>query len=232
MPPLPPEEQALLGGGATEKRVRAFTLGRHCAREALRMLAQSGQSERAIAFGAMANREAVIGPAFEADAIPAVLRGAGRAPLWPRGCVGAITHTGEYAAAAAASSAIYLGIGLDLERVGRGTARLAERILRPEEREPPRAESPEEQGQRITTIFSAKESIYKALNPVTGIFLGFQDAAVKLDASPENCGGSFAWTLHKSCAPQLKRGFSGWGAYARRDNLVLTGVWVTLDGLK
>ena len=213
LPTLPPAEQALLGGSASEKRVRDFCMGRTCARAALERLEKDGGA---------------IGTELEEDSnLPPIGRVRGRAPQWPVGIVGAITHTGGFAAAAVARSTQYFGIGLDLERLRRGVPRLARRILRPEEQallgEQPQAA----QDGYITTIFSAKESIFKALNPATGIYLGFQDAAVELEPPGNSGGGEFSWTLRKYYTSALKTGFVGHGRYTRQDNMVLTAVWVT-----
>ena len=201
---LLPEENALLGLTASAKRRRDFTLGRCCARTAL---ARLGHGEP--------------GPAP-----PPILRGEGRKPRWPPGIVGAITHTGGFAAAAVAADGDYLGIGLDLERLGRRTQRLSRKILRPEERLELEALPAEKRDTQATVIFSAKESIYKALNPATGVYLGFQDARIALSGPPDAAEGALNWRLCKSCGPALPAGFTGEGRYARRGDFVLTAVWV------
>ncbi|GAB3946415.1 hypothetical protein GCM10027614_39920 [Micromonospora vulcania] len=65
-------EQACLGERAVESRRRDFTAGRVCARRAMADLG------------------------LPASAVPAA---ADRAPVWPAGVVGAITHTTGYCAA-------------------------------------------------------------------------------------------------------------------------------------
>jgi len=215
--PLRTRERNLLGAGASEKRVRDFTLGRHCAREALSKLLNPRNPEET--------------GMVEQTGLPEILRSRGRTPLWPLDIRGSITHTGDYAAAAVAHADCYFGIGLDLERRRGGMQRLASRILRPEERELLRALPPTEQDCWLTTVFSAKESIYKALNPATGIYLGFQDASVELKKADNLEDGGFSWRLHKNCGTLLNSGFEGRGRYARRDNMVLTAVWVTGEEL-
>ncbi len=203
-PALLPQERAVLGKAASGRRVKDFTLGRQCAREALARLA---------------------GHPPGTGATP-VLRAAGRAPSWPAGVVGAITHTGGRAAAAVAAEAGYLGIGLDLERLRRGSPRLARRILRPAEQETANALGDAERDGWVTAIFSAKESIFKALNPATGVFLGFQDASVELESPPETGIGVFRWRLHRACGAKLPEGFTGEGRLACRGGHGLTAVWV------
>ncbi len=196
-----PEERALLGPNVSERRLREFALGRACAREAVAAL-DPRHAQRPI------------------------LRAAGRAPRWPAGIVGAITHTGGSAAAAAAQEALYLGVGLDLEARPRGSERLARRILRPAERERLAGLPPEQFAGRVAVIFSAKESIYKALNPATGIYLGFQDAEIEGLPGPEAGSGELRWRLLRACGPALPAGYEGRGRFAAHGGLVLTGVWV------
>ena len=205
---LLPGERALLGDSASARRRRDFALGRHCARTALAKL-----------------RDGVADDAEGSEA-PAILRGEGRMPLWPEGVVGAITHTGGKAAAAVAAQTDYLGIGLDLERMARRAGKLAGRILRPEEQTELEGLSDEAREARVTLAFSAKESIYKALNPATGIYLGFQDARIEFLAPAGEAEGELRWRLHKACGPTLPEGFSGQGRFAVREAFVLTAVWV------
>src|SRR5689334_18679792 len=84
---LLPEEAAQLGR-AVEKRVREFTTARTCARRALGKLG-----------------------------LPAapILRGPNRAPSWPPGVVGSITHCRGYRAAAVALQRDVLTVGIDAE---------------------------------------------------------------------------------------------------------------------
>ena len=146
-------------------------------------------------------------------------------PNWPAGILGAITHTGGLAAAAVTAEEDYLGIGLDLERLGRRTQRLSSKILRPGERRELEALPEEQRDNRATLIFSAKESIYKALNPATGVYLGFQDARIDLNGPDDAAEGALNWRLCKACGPAFPEGFTGEGRYARRGDFVLTAVW-------
>ncbi|MCH7478107.1 MAG: 4'-phosphopantetheinyl transferase superfamily protein, partial [SAR324 cluster bacterium] len=78
----------------------------------------------------------------------------------------------------------------------------------------------------LGAIFSAKESIFKALNPATGVFLAFQDAELESLPVAEGNEGPFTWRLHRSCGPALPVGFVGKGKLAFRGDCVLTAVWV------
>jgi 4'-phosphopantetheinyl transferase EntD len=63
-------------------------------------------------------------------------------------------------------------------------------------------------------LFSCKESVYKTWYPVTGEWLGFEDAELEFGA------GSFTARLHKSAAGLT--GFSG--RWLVRDGLVLSAI--------
>lgn len=103
-----------------------------------------------------------------------------KAPLWPSGTVGSITHSGDLAAALVAPAARYQGIGLDAERqleLARAE-RLAPQILTPDERSQMTALPASQRAHFVTTAFSLKESLFKALFPLVGVRFYFQDAQV------------------------------------------------------
>lgn len=178
-----------------------FTLGRSCARAALASLDPS------------------------LGGLP-LLRGGDRTPRWPEGYVGAITHHKGRAATAVARRADYTGIGLDLEAQRPLSAGMRGRLLRPEERA--RLEGLKGPAAELLAmiVFSAKESIYKCLHPVTGVYLGFQDAEVfdTVETAPDQ--GTLRWRLDKDCGPRFPAGYEGLGAYALQPGFVLTGLWV------
>jgi 4'-phosphopantetheinyl transferase EntD len=150
---LPAEE--FLVAASVAKRTREVTNARSCARRAL---AELGRPERPI------------------------LRGGKGEPLWPAGVVGSITHTTGYYAAAVADADKVRSIGVDAEvhdalpdgvldhiAFGPELTRLAAL----------RAQDGDIWWDRL--LFSAKESVYKAWFPLTGRWLGFEDADLTLD---------------------------------------------------
>lgn len=149
---LLPEEQAGLGDRAVTSRRREFTAGRVCARRAISVL----------------GRPPV-----------AVPTAANRAPVWPAGVVGAITHTRGYCAAAVARADEIRSVGLDAEQHRPLSPGVVSAICLPEEealfpRLPSGVSWP-------TVVFSAKETVYKVWHPVVGTWLDFHDATVTLD---------------------------------------------------
>ncbi|SCG46982.1 4'-phosphopantetheinyl transferase EntD (siderophore biosynthesis) [Micromonospora echinaurantiaca] len=185
--PLAEEAEAVARAGAGRRG--EFLTGRACARRALAR------------FG--------VPPV----AIP---RGADRAPRWPAGFVGSITHCRGYRGAAVARRADLLAVGVDAEPHRPLPPRVAERVLLPAERRWLRGQPP---GAALDTVlFSAKESVYKVWHPVTGRWLGFRDALVRLDPA-----GTFTVELLVP-APDCLRGITG--RFRIGDGLVLTAAAV------
>ncbi len=110
--------------------------------------------------------------------IPAL--GEDRAPLWPAPLVGAITHSHGRAAALVGHRDQWQGLGLDYEAwlAPRRALRLAGEILTEQERQALQGLDEAEQARRITLTFSVKESLFKALYPLTGRRFYFQDATL------------------------------------------------------
>ena len=169
----------------------AAVLGRiadhqHSLLPAERLAAPRENGARALAFssGRRVAREAlrIIGVVDW----PIVRRG--RAPTWPSDVVGSIAHSRTLALAATARTTTFSGIGVDIETPGRVTPKVAERVLTPAERS--RLPAPEWR----TALFSAKESVYKAINPQTGEYLALGDVEITLD------GQTFQARTTRSCA--------------------------------
>lgn len=129
----------------------------------------------------------------------------GRRPAWPAGAVGSIAHTGALAAAAVGSSRRFRGLGLDLESETAVSPRVAGRVLSADER----AWLPAAEWR--TMLFCAKEAVYKAVNPIIGEFLGFQDVELDVDAQQ----GGFRATCRgaKRSAPAIAAGRGCWARY-------------------
>lgn len=173
-PALFAQEEAALGPRAVQQRRVLFALGRAAARDAL----------------------AELGVA----AVP-IGRGADGAPAWPAGVVGAISHSHEVAIAVAGWRSDYVGLGVDVEELGRGVrADIARLVCRPEE-----MEWVDVAGgmQKLIMLFSAKEAVFKALYPIERVWLGFEDA--ELTWQPER--GSFLARVLKRFGEGYPEGF-------------------------
>jgi enterobactin synthetase component D len=140
-------------------------------------------------------------------------------PLWPAGFTGSITHSGPCAAAAVACTDDYLALGLDLEPLvtDQAAQRLQTRILTPNERDRFQSALTAQPDELVTTVFSLKESLFKALFPVTGRRFWFQDAQVTALKSDSAC-----LQLNKTLAPEFPAGRKFDAAISRIEHGILT----------
>lgn len=149
-----PEEEAVIAR-AVGKRRREFTTTRACARTALGRLGL--------------------------PPVP-IVPGPRGAPQWPAGVVGSMTHCAGYRACAVARDQDLITIGLDAEPHGQLPGGVLEAVSLAEERERLAALAATVPGTHWDRmLFSAKESVYKAWFPLTGRWLGFEDASVTID---------------------------------------------------
>ena len=100
----------------------------------------------------------------------------GRAPIWPSGQMGAITHSKKYAGAIVSTE--LRGVGLDFEEVGRIQPKLYAKLFTKDEESWLRQQTRPEAS---TIIFSAKESVYKGIFPILKRYVGFQEVEIELD---------------------------------------------------
>jgi enterobactin synthetase component D len=150
---LLPDEAALLSERAVDKRRSEFLLGREAAHRALEQLGRSVRTP--------------------------ILKGKHREPLWPEGFCGSITHAGDLAAAAAAPLTQIVSLGLDIEQIlpDRGTSVRA--VIGSADECAWIEEQPDLINFRSLLLFSAKESLYKAIFPFCKSFLPFSVAEMK-----------------------------------------------------
>jgi 4'-phosphopantetheinyl transferase EntD len=149
-----PEEQQYLSRAAP-KRIHEFAAGRACGRAALSHLGY-------------------------ADV--ALLMSADRAPRWPAGATGSITHTDTFCAAVVAPSRQIRALGLDVEPAQSVKPQLWRRICTAQELALLRAQDEPSALAAATLIFSAKEAFYKCQYTLTQEWLGFADISITIDA--------------------------------------------------
>ncbi|WP_164860667.1 4'-phosphopantetheinyl transferase superfamily protein [Rhodococcus sp. X156] len=109
----------------------------------------------------------------------AILPGDRGAPQWPAGVVGSMTHCEGYRGAAVALAAHVHGVGIDAEPHGPLPDGVLDVISLPVEREWLAQAPPGVHWDKL--LFSAKESTYKVWFPLTGRWLGFEDAHISID---------------------------------------------------
>ncbi|MFE9426846.1 4'-phosphopantetheinyl transferase [Kitasatospora sp. NPDC006697] len=164
-----PEEAAEVAN-AVEKRRQEFAGVRECARTALGRLGVPPQ--------------------------PLLHRGEGpgwaaKAPRWPDGIVGSMTHCQGYRGAVVARVGEIASVGVDAEPHGPLPEGVEDVVTLPAEREALArlaAERPEVHWDRL--LFSAKESVFKTWFPLTDRWLGFEECELIPAAD-----GSFAARL-------------------------------------
>lgn len=178
-------------GRAVEKRRREFVTGRGLARDAL---GQLGVTAGAIGSGSQGE------------------------PLWPAGVVGSITHCAGFRACAVARSTHALGIGIDAEPDLPLPAGVVGDVVHGRERDLLGCDLGADPGR---LLFSAKEAVYKAWFPLTGRWLGFDDAEVSVDAG----AGTFHAVLRVDATPL--RTFAG--RWTVEHGIVCTAVVVPLQ---
>jgi 4'-phosphopantetheinyl transferase EntD len=188
---LLPAEEHLIAKSVASRQ-REVTYARTCARRAL---AELGRPPVAIARG----------PKGE--------------PGWPAGVVGSLTHTKGYYAAAVAEATAVRSLGIDAEQHDVLPDGVLPHIAFGPELPMLRSLGGDLHYDRI--LFSAKESVYKTWFPLTGRWLGFEDAELTLDPAGTftarilidgagTDGGPPLTTLH--------------GRFAVRDSFVLTAI--------
>ena len=123
-----------------------------------------------------------------AQALP---RGPDRAPQWPRGWQGSITHCRGLCLAVAGPSDTWQGLGLDAEPEAALDAALWDTILRPDE--------PAQDGWAALAHFVAKEAAYKAQYALSRRLIGFHD--LRLDIAQDRFRATFTTEV-----PPLPRG--------------------------
>lgn len=158
-----PQEEALIAR-SVDKRRREFVGARHCARQAMRSLG--------------------------VDPAP-ILKGERGAPIWPHGLVGSLTHCDGYRGAVLGYRLQVRSLGIDAEPHDRLPDGVLDAVaLAEEQRRIAAATDDDVHWDRV--LFCAKEATYKAWFPLTGRWLGFEDAHITFERDPSGAtAGTF-----------------------------------------
>lgn len=174
---------------AVRKRQAEYLSARLCARQAL--LLQTGQAQ-----------------------IPQQQEQS-RVPIWPEHSCGSISHSHGISAAIVGDNTLWQSLGIDIEKplsIERAL-RLHSSILTPTEQKFYQSLDEQSAVWYLTYVFSFKESLFKALNPLTGVYFTFQDAQV-LDFDVAEIGStrlqlckqlSTAWSVGSEVEGQFAR---------------------------
>jgi len=191
------EQEREAVAGAVDRRVAEFAAGRVCARAALSVL---GFTE-----------------------LP-LLPGADRAPQWPVGVTGSISHTDGYCVAVAGYTGKFSGLGVDAERCDRLHQSLWQLAFRSDEIASLNALDEAHRLAIATTMFSAKEAFYKCQYSITRSWLDFKDATVHLKSDAFSISlreGLESLSSHIRCAN---------GRFTRVGDLIVAAIAIG-DGL-
>lgn len=111
-----------------------------------------------------------------------LLRGKDRAPLWPLGVSGSISHSKDTALCTANHTSAMSGIGIDIEAQmpAKHAFELQDNIISEMEYVLLHQQQQQQQTfeQLLTLVFSAKESLFKALYPQVRRYFDFLDARI------------------------------------------------------
>jgi len=140
-----------------------------------------------------------------------------RSPIWPTGIHGSITHGKGWAAAVVAAEGTCRSLGLDQEALleDERAERLMGEILTPAERE---RLAPGQLGLTVTLTFSFKESLFKALYPLTRQRFYFEHAEVLAWSAD----GLARLRLLTDLSPQWRHGAEVEGQFCLQDGHLLS----------
>lgn len=140
-----------------------------------------------------------------------------RSPIWPTGIHGSITHGKGWAAAVVAAEGTCRSLGLDQEALldDQRAERLMGEILTPAERE---RLLPGQLGLTVTLTFSLKESLFKALYPLTRQRFYFEHAEVLAWSAD----GLARLRLLTDLSPQWRHGAEVEGQFCLQDGHLLS----------
>ncbi|WP_298857710.1 4'-phosphopantetheinyl transferase superfamily protein [uncultured Sulfitobacter sp.] len=198
VPPQPYPAEAGAVRDAIPARIVEFHTGRTAARAAMRAISLPEQP---------------------------VLMAQTRAPIWPDGMTGSISHSKTACVAVVGKSCEWAGIGVDLEEATALDALLIAEVCTKAERLWLGTQPEHERGLMAKLIFSAKEACYKAQYPVTGLLFGFDVLELAIDRKGSHFEASF-------CTAQgpFNTGEILHGRFAHAAGLLVTGVAIRHSG--
>lgn len=119
-------------------------------------------------------------------------------PHWPAGFVGSLAHDEAVAVAAVARTGALRGVGIDVEPALPLPEELLDMVAAPAERDALAGDLIE-----ARLLFCAKEAVYKATNPIDGLFLEHRDVEVLLACGTASTRTGHALRLFLCRSPRL-----------------------------
>ncbi len=148
-----------------------------------------------------------------------VLQGDDRAPIWPAGLTGGITHTSRDALAIVTDDPSIRALGLDMEPATPMEPDLWRLICTQNDLLWLAGLGPTQRGHFAKLIFSAKESFYKAQYQISRTLIDFLDVDLKPDLGTHQ----FTATLRRD-VPGLPAGTMARGRFVILGNVIVTAV--------
>jgi 4'-phosphopantetheinyl transferase EntD len=188
---------------AVDKRRFEFARGRQCAREALARLGCAPQP---------------------------IAAGDDRAPRWPTGYVGSITHCSGLVAAAAAHSNQLRSVAIDAEPAEPLASDLAARICTPAEMRRSETRPGADAAHWNKRVFGAKECVHKCVAPLTGVTLDFHDVEIEFGQDAEFEQDASVFRVHPLTERALAQPVQAIeGHFADAGGWMLVGAWIAVD---
>ncbi|AHD01687.1 4'-phosphopantetheinyl transferase family protein [Leisingera methylohalidivorans] len=141
--------------------------------------------------------------------------GSDRAPVWPEGLVGSLTHTKSCAMAVLARTGDVQALGIDIEEDTPLKDELLPAIC--SEREQAWLRRQDNPGQMAKVIFSAKEAAYKCQYTLSRAFYGFDGMELEFDLA----AGAYQ-AVFTAGRPPFARGEAVGGRFAIGAGLIIT----------
>ncbi len=174
---LLPEEENVVSESSSTKRRTEFLMGRAAAVQALNKL----NLHRS-----------------------AILKGTKGEPLWPPGICGSISHSANFAVAAASMNKHTTALGIDIQQYKNlPSPNIFEKVLTKTEMVRFNLQNHKDQLDALR-VFSAKEAIYKAISPLVKHRLSFKD--ISFCPSP-HCPNILLGVWSEACRSRLPTGF-------------------------
>lgn len=174
--------------------------------------------------GRAAARAAMVALGLPPRPIP---MGPDRAPIWPDGLAGSISHSADACVAAVGLRRDWAGVGVDLEEATALDPLLVAEICTKREQQWLGQQPPADRGLMAKLIFSAKEAAYKAQYPISGAIFGFDVLEIVIDRDETRFKAIFQ-SPQGVIPPQAVLA----GSYAHAAGLLVTGVTVRQSDLE
>lgn len=166
--------------------------------------------------GRAAARAAMVALGMPPRPIP---MGPDRAPIWPDGLAGSISHSADACVAAVGLRDDWAGVGVDVEEATALDPLLVAEICTRSEQRWLGQQPPSERGLMAKLIFSAKEAAYKAQYPISRVVFGFDVLEITIDRDRTRFEAVFQSSQGSIPADAVLV-----GSYAHAAGLLVTGV--------